>query len=192
MRQTTSSMRKRAITISVFLSFLMSACSRERPTLVTVNQGPSFALAGSGRLAQFTIYVPLRGQRIAYPDRQVASVVWQITASGGYFEGARANGLLLTYGTVPNGYGQTVPQQAAAAPQLSPGVIYSFFAETTNAPVAGGYFYLSPSGPIQTLVPDLCLKVTNGHESRVKCGTEEPYQEPIDLEGVAYRNRVQK
>jgi hypothetical protein len=175
--------RTTALLVAVSLLFVLSGC-REIPTSVKVGTGPSFSLGGSGRLATFTVYAPQSGQKIAFPDRDAASVVWQITTSKGYFKGSHVEGLQLTYGKVPDGYEQLVPSQSQAAPPLAPDIAYSFLADTTDAPIASGYFYMGKSGPIQTAIPDLCLMFVQGRKARVKCklNTAEPYQEPADLE----------
>ena len=172
-----------ALLAAMSLLSALSGC-RETPTSVKVGSGPSFALKGSGRLAIFTIYAPQSGQRIAFPHPALASAVWQIKASQGYFKGARADGLQLTYGKVPNGYQQLVPDQSQVAPLLPPGAVYSFFAETTDAPIASGYFYMDKSGPVQTEIPDPCAMLVQGHKVRANCKLDstEPYQEPADLE----------
>lgn len=164
----------------------------ERPTVVSVKAGPSFTMKGSGQLAIFTVYSPKSGNRIAYPHQDDSSVVWQIAAKNGYFKGARVGGLELTYGKVPNGYSQLVPGESQPAPTLAAGSVYSFFAETANAPVASGYFYMDSKGPIQTYVPDLCLTRKDGHEVRVKCGFagDRTYREPTNLEDVVHKNQI--
>jgi hypothetical protein len=173
------------------LLLALSGC-RETPTSVKVGDGPSFALKGSGRLAIFTIYAPQSGQRIAFPHPALASAVWQIRASEGYFKGTRVDGLQLTYGNVPSGYQQLVPGQSQVAPSLSPGAVYSFFAETTDAPIASGYFYIDKSGPVQTEIPDLCAILVEGRKVRANCklGSTEPYQEPADLEKYVREHRT--
>ena len=88
----------------------------------------------------------------------------------------------LTFGNVPEGYKQTVPSQPQGVPPLSPGFVYAFTAETTNAAGSGGFFHLGRSGLTQVDVPDLCLKLIGGRDVRVKCGSYEPYEEPADLE----------
>jgi hypothetical protein len=171
------------LVLGVCLTFV-AACDYERATSVTVRSGPSFVLSGSGHLAIFTVYSPNNGHRIASPNPDVATVVWQIKASKGYFEGTRVEHLELVYGKPQDGYNQTVPVESQA-PRLAPGTVYSFFAETTGAPAIGGFFFLGATGPIQINIPDLCLRQLNGREVSVKCGTSEPYQEPTDLEGFA-------
>jgi hypothetical protein len=175
--------RARAFLAVVSLLLVLGAC-REIPTSVKVGTGPSFSLGGSGRLATFTVYAPQSNQKIAFPDRDVASVVWQVTASKGYFKGSHVEGLQLTYNKVPAGYEQVVPSQSQAAPKLAPGTVYAFLAETTDAPIASGYFYIGESGPVETAIPDLCIMFVRGRKVRVKCklNTAEPYQEPVDLE----------
>jgi hypothetical protein len=189
-------MKRQLISPNMLLTFLAfsaiccAGCEWERPTLVSVREGPTFAFAGNGRLATFTVYAPHNGKRIASPNPDVATIIWQIKASRGYFEGARVGGLQLTYGKVPDGYEQTTPSQPQQASPPTPGVVYSFFAETTDAPGIGGFFYMSQSGLTQISVPDICLKLINGGEVAVKCGTDEPYQEPTDLEKFAQEHRV--
>jgi len=109
--------RSTAFLGAVSLLLVLSGC-REIPTSVKVGTGPSFLLGGSGRLATFTVYAPQSNQKIAFPDRDVASVVWQVTAAQGYFKGSHVKGLQLTYGKVPDGYEQIAPNQSQAAPPL--------------------------------------------------------------------------
>jgi hypothetical protein len=176
---------------AVSLLLVLSSC-REIPTSVSVGNGPSFSLGGSGRLATFTVYAPQSNQKIAFPDRDLASVVWQVTASKGYSAGSHVKGLQLTYGKVPSGYEQLTPSQSQGAPPLAPGTVYAFLAETTDAPIASGYFYIGGSGPIQTAIPDLCLMFVQGRKARVKCklNTAEPYQEPVDLERYVREHQI--
>lgn len=173
------------------LLLVLSGC-REIPTSVKVGNGPSFSLAGSGRLASFTVYAPQSGQRIAFPDHDVASVVWQVAASKGYFKGSHVKGLQLIYGKVPAGYEQVMPSQSQTAPPLASDTVYAFLAESTDAPIASGYFYMGKSGPIQTAIPDLCLMFAQGRKVRVRCklSTAEPYQEPVDLEKYVREHQI--
>jgi hypothetical protein len=167
-----------------------AACNWESPTSVRVSYGPAFIFSGSGRLASFTVYAPHTGQRIASPNPDVATVVWQIRVSKGYFEGSHVERMQLSYGKLPDGYNQGVPSQSQRAPPLASGAVYSFFAETTDAPAIGGFFYMSETRPTQINVPDFCLRLINGRDVAVKCGTNEPYQEPTDLEKFAQQHRV--
>ena|SRR5579859_3051181 len=183
--------KNRAFLISAISCLLVLSGCREVPTSVKVGTGPSFSLAGSGRLASFTIYAPQSGQRIAFPDHDVASVIWQV-ASKGYFKGSHVNGLKLNYGKIPPGYEQVVPSQSQAAPPLASGNVYAFLAESSDAPIASGYFYMSESGPVQTAIPDLCLMFLQGRKVRVKCklNSAEPYQEPVDLEKYVREHQI--
>ena len=164
----------------------------ERPTVVSVNAGPSFAFKGSGPLAIFTVYAPKAGNRIAFPHQDDSLIVWRIAAAKGYFEGTRVGGMGLTYGKVPSGYIQSVPAELRAPPVLPAGSVYSFFAETTDAPIATGYFYVGNTGPIQTAIPDLCLTRKDGHNVRVRCSFvgDRTYREPANLEDSVRRHRI--
>ncbi len=134
---------------------MLSSC-REIPTSVKVGNGPSFSFHGSGRLASFRIYGPLK----------------------------------IEYGSIPVGYTQAIPNSGTAS-ALPPGQVYYFFAETTNAPPAEGFFYLDGTTPIQIKVPGLCQSGFVGDVKALKCGTSEPYTEPSNLEQFARENRVQ-
>src|SRR5260221_10999970 len=122
---------KKSLALFLFfpLSFCLVSCSkRERSTSVIVDAGPSFTFAGSGRLGSFRVYAPPIGQRIALPDSDVASVRWQVKTSKGYFNGIEVEGFRLSYGSVPQGYTQVVPNQQQIAASLPPGAVYSFLA----------------------------------------------------------------
>jgi len=97
----------------------------------------------------------------------------------------------LLYGKVPDSYVQTVPS-TGAPPALPSGFVYYFFAETTGAPGAEGFFYMDKATPIQVNVPGLCESAFVGDVKPVKCGTSEPYVEPGDLEKFVQENRVKK
>jgi len=190
---TTRTQKLKNTLLLVFLTACLTyvaACDWEKPTSVRVSSGPSFVFSGSGRLASFTVYAPQTGQRIASPNSDVATVVWQIKASDGYFKGTHVEHMQLAYGKLPDRYNLAVPSQSQGAPPLAPGAVYSFFAETTDAPAIGGFFYMSGTGPIQIDVPDLCLRLINGREVAVRCGTSEPYQEPTDLEKFAQQHEA--
>src|SRR4029077_14072272 len=131
----------------------LSGC-REIPTSAKIDNGPSFSLHGSGKLASFRIYGPQPGHRIATPFDS-KSLVWRVEPSKGYFKGARVEQLQIKYGNVPSEYTQTVPN-SGAAPALVAGQVYYFWVETANAPPAEGFFYMDGGTPIPTKVPGLC------------------------------------
>jgi hypothetical protein len=173
-----------------FMLICCVGCEWERPTVVSVREGPIFDFSGNGRLATFTVYAPEAGRHIADPNPDVAKIIWQIKASKGYFEGTRVGGMQVSYGRLPDRYEQTIPKSPQQPPAPTPGAVYSFFAETTDAPGIGGFFYMGRTGLTQIAVPDLCLKLINGREVPVKCGTNDPYQEPADLEKFAQEHQV--
>lgn len=173
-------------------SLSLSACDLERATSVTVAPGPRFTFSGSGQLAVFTIYGPQQGERISYPDPGVSAIVWRIQSSAGYFAGQYVSRVRLTYGQVPQGYIQMVPNQEQAAPPLAAGLVYSFFAETSGAGSRDGFFYMAKDQPIQTIIPNLCLELLSGRETRVNCSDKQPYQEPLDLESIALAHRTNR
>ena len=97
----------------------------------------------------------------------------------------------LAYGDSPDGYAQTVPSNGPALP-LATGQVYAFVVETTGAQGADGFFYMDKSGPIQIKVPGLCPSAFVGDGKPLKCGTNEAFVEPKELEEFVRENRVQK
>ena len=82
-----------------------------------------------------------------------------------------------------------MPNSGPAA-ALPGGQVYYFFAETTNAPPAEGFFYLDGATPIEIKVPGLCQSGFVGDVRPLKCGTNEPYEEPKDLGELVRQNRI--
>jgi hypothetical protein len=155
-----------------------------------VQRGPTFLLSGSGRLASFRIYGPKPGRVIATPfDNKF--LVWSVQASAGYFEGRPVEALVVEIGRIPAGYTQTVPE-AGKTPRLNSGTIYYFFAETTNAPPAEGFFYLADDVPTLVVVPGLCQSSLSGDVQPVRRGTNEPYIEPLNLKQFVQENLVEQ
>jgi len=166
---------------------LLALLGCEVPTTAWIESGPTFHLGGSGRLASFTVYGPLPGHRIATPNDE-KSQVWSIQRKD-FQTSLLVERMELTYGGVPDGYIQTVPPAGRPA-ALSTGLVYYFFAETTGAPGAEGFFYMDKSGPIRIAVPGLCESGFVGDVKPLKCGTHESYSEPKDLEKFVQENRV--
>lgn len=158
----------------------------EVKTSANLGSGPSFSLDGSGHLASFTVYAPQPGHKIATPN-DAKSEVWSIRPVSG--KGEMVTRMNLLYGSVPTGYEQMVPSKGTA-PSLPPGLVYYFFAETTGAPGADGFFYMDKTTPIVLNVPGLCESAFVGDVKPVKCGTSEPYVEPKDLETFVQENRA--
>jgi hypothetical protein len=161
----------------IFLLAIFNGC--EVSTIARIHEGPTFSLDGSGHLVSFNVYGPQVGRKIATPNDS-KSLVWSINPLTGY-HGDLVARMEVIYGKVPSGYMQTTPINEAA-PMLSSGLVYHFFAETTGASGAGGYFYMDKTTPILVNVPDLCASAFIGDVKPVKCGTGEPYVEPNDLE----------
>jgi len=177
---------KRAVPVLlVLICFSMLGC--EVATSARLEPGPSFSLDGSGRLVSFHVYGPRQGHKIATPvDDQ--SLMWSIAATNDA-HGALVTGMQIAYGKVPTGYVQKFPSSGAALP-LANGQVYIFDAETTGAPGVNGFFYMDQSAPILIKVPGLCGSSSAGDVKPVKCGTNEPYVEPKDLEKFVQENRV--
>jgi hypothetical protein len=172
---------------AVSLVLCLGAC--EVATSVRMYPGPSFSLRGSGRLASFRVYEPSPGRKIATPGDQ-KSLVWQIQATEGYFKGAPVERLDISYGKIPSGYRQIVP--ATTVLPLHNGKVYYFFAETTNAPGAEGFFYFDGNTATEIDVPDLCQSAFVGDVKPLKCSNQEPYVEPNDLELFVKDHRIRK
>lgn len=181
--------RRILIFVTAVLFALFCGCS-ETKTSVQLRRGPTFSLRGSGQLASFRVYAPQRGRKIATPF-DTKSLAWSVQPSDGYFKGARIERMLFDYGKVPVGYVQTVPN-IGAAPRLASHLVYYFYAETTNAPAAEGFFYLDGDVPTDIAVPGLCQSGFSGDVKPLKCGTSDPYTEPADLEQFVEQHRISR
>jgi hypothetical protein len=178
-----SSRKAASLLLGELLLLIFVGC--EVTTSAQLRSGPTFSLDGSGHLASFTVYAPQFGRKIATPN-DARSEVWSVRRGNSVGEPvARMN---LLYGKVPSGYLQTVPS-IGSPPALTPGLVYYFFAETTGAPGAEGFFYMDRTIPIPLNVPGLCESGFMGDVKPVKCGTTEPYVEPKDLEKFVQENR---
>jgi hypothetical protein len=175
-----------ATVVCILLVLCLVAC--EVPTSARIHAGPTFSLSGSGRLASFRIYGPSPGRRIATPFDE-ESLVWRVQPIDGYFKGELVEGIEIEYGKVPRAYMQTVPSTGTAS-ALQKGQVYWFFAETTDAPGASGFFYFNGSTAIEIEVPGLCQSALIGDVKPLKCGTQEPYLEPQDLESFVQQHRL--
>jgi hypothetical protein len=160
----------------------------EVATTVRLAAGPSFSLDGSGRLVSFSVYGPRLEHRIATP-LDSKSLMWSIEPAGDSPSGALVTGMNITYGKVPDGYTQKFPSRGGTFP-LATGQVYAFIAETTGAQGVNGFVYMGQNGPIRINVPGLCESAFVGDVRPVKCGTNEPYVEPKNLEKFVQENRV--
>ena len=156
---------------------LLNFLGCEVRTSASLRTGPSFSLIGSGRLVSFRVYAPQPGHKIANPYDE-SSLIWSIEPSRGHSEGALVNHMDISYGTAPNGYTQAVPSNGTTG-SLSAGLVYYFSVETTGAPGTGDFFYMDKAAPIRIKIPDLCYA---GGMKLLRCGTNEPFREPPDLE----------
>jgi len=170
---------------AIFLLLTISSC--EISTSATLHRGPTFSLNGSGRLVSFRVSGPQIGRKIATPIDE-KSRVWSIKPITDD-RGALVGRMEIKYGAVPRGYAQTVPA-SGTAPVLRSGLVYYFFAETTGASGAEGFFYMDGTTPVPINVPGLCESAFVGDVKPVKCGTNEAYIEPKDLEQFVKEHRV--
>lgn len=167
-------------------ALLLIGC--EVNTSVTLKAGPSFSLSGTGRLVSFSVDGPRPGRKIATPfDSQ--GLMWSIEPSDPESSALVSMMDDITYGRAPKGYQQKFPIHGPALP-LDNGKVYYFFAETTGASGADGFFYMAPNGPIRIKVPGLCESSLVGDVEPVRCGTNQPYVEPPYLEKFVQENRI--
>jgi hypothetical protein len=157
-------------------------------TSVKLSGGPTFSFDGSGRLISFSVYGPRVGRKIATP-MDVKSLMWNVRPVDKFASGSLIAGVRFMYGSVPQGYAQTFPGVGPALP-LGYGQIYAFIADTTGAQGTHGFIYTGADGPILINVPNLCESSFVGDVKPVKCGTNEPFVEPINLDEFVRENRV--
>lgn len=142
-------------------------CTREKPTEVIVggDATPTFRLSGSGELGTFSVYlVP------AHPEKMETSIfaespVWSIEAQPDWLHGRHVTVIgQLTYGLTPEGY----TQRYQPLP-LIPGRTYFFACETTDAPVARGFFRVENGKTVVAQAELPCETVQNGKSVYVPC-----------------------
>ncbi len=181
-------MQLRTVRCCAFVACLLfqAGCENPTPISVKITPGPSFEISGSGELADFAVFAPSSGLKIANPFEE-KDLVWRIMSSNPR-RGTRS--FKFEYGTVPNSYGQSVPSSSKPVSPLVPGVIYAFWAKSTNVGEASGHFALGKQGVIRVAIPDLCFTSANGQLVETKCGTHEPYPQPTDVEEFARQHQL--
>ena len=156
----------RVLVSAAAISLLLTISGCEVSTSATIHRGPTFSLDGSGRLVSFRVYGPQISRKIATPNDE-KSLVWSIKPITGY-GGALVARMEVVYGAVSRGYAQAVPV-TGTAPVLRSGLVYYFFAETTGAGGAEGFFYMDGTTPVLINVPGLCESAFVGDVKPVKC-----------------------
>jgi len=182
---------RRQVWFVLAVCLVCGGCNAETPPSVHIGSGPSFELSGNGRLSSFTVFGPRAGHHLAIPNPSFASVVWEIVAPRGRFDGLRVDGFRLAFGDLPFGYDQVVPRESQARPSLPSGAVYSFSATTTASAPLRGYFYVSAGSPVLIRMPDLCVRPKDGEQQVVVCGTNQPFQEPADLDGFVRSHTIE-
>ncbi len=139
----------RRILLLLFIAALLchsSACERRTQIELEGANPLIFTISGSGSLAVLTLYGPEREQaRDPFTD---TGAVWKIAARGGYFTGKGIEKLhSVTYGVVPEGYMQLIPEGDKLPPSLVEGITYSYWFDTTDAPHGTGCFQMRDGKP---------------------------------------------
>ncbi len=126
----------RKLTLALILLTLSSACERRTAVTITGVNPPTFVLTGSGNLSEVIISKAAAEQ--TKNPRDPENTLWRITAVN--MPGQPVETLhSLTYGIVPPGYRQQIPNEDTP-PQLQPNRRYGFWFLTSDAPHASGYF----------------------------------------------------
>lgn len=121
----------------VSLLLLAMACHVDISTKVEVEGGnpPAFVLSGFSNLTRAQIFEP--GYKGSVLD--ASHVLWGVTSESS--EGSPIKELgPITYGVVPKGFKQSIPENEVAPVALSEGNRYRFYFHCTTARPAEGYF----------------------------------------------------
>jgi hypothetical protein len=136
MNQLKFGLKRCGLTPALIFLTLGSACQRKTTVTVTGSDRPTFVLAGSGNLSEVIISKPGEEQTPNPLDRE--NTLWRISAVN--MPGQPVEVLhSLTYGVVPPGYRQQIPDEGAPT-QLQANKRYGFLFVTSDAPHAAGYF----------------------------------------------------
>ena len=132
---------------------------------MTAGSTPTFSISGSGELGTFSVdLVPTT------PEKAAKSIfdqtpVWEIVAQPNWLSGRNIEAMgQLTYGVTPSGYSQKISPQP-----LIPGRTYFFACESTDAPVARGFFRIENGKAIPTEVNLPCQTMRDGKSITVPC-----------------------
>jgi len=132
-RKTTSSVI--GLIMSLMILVTLTGCERSMTVTMDGANPPTFKLSGSGRLIFFTVFEPVQG-RPSIDDPKM----WEIRPID--------NNLIselpaITYGVVPKGFRQTIPN-TGAPPTLVEGKVYE----------AGGPAFNADGGSISFAIKD--------------------------------------
>src|ERR1700690_4230209 len=148
-------------------TLLITACDREVPTHVKVEGGttPIFDLSGSGELGTFVIYaVPSSPEKMDKPIFDQPPV-WSIVAQPDWLHGRPLEQIAkLTYGIAPPGYSHAHQPEPIIAGQT-----YFFDCETTDAPIASGFFRVENGKTVSAEADLPCLTMRNGKWVTTPC-----------------------
>jgi|SRR6266436_822504 len=155
------------LSLALLGTWINLGCSRERATHVTVGGGetPTFVLSGGGELGTFTVYlVPLSPEKMEKPIFDEPPV-WSIVAQPDWLHGRPIKKIgKLMYGMAPSGYSQGHQPQP-----IIPGRTYFFDCETTDAPIARGFFRVENMKTVQVDANLPCLKTRDGKWVTTPC-----------------------
>lgn len=128
-------MRKLACCLAALI--LVIACDPDLSTKVTMEGGnpPAFVLSGFSNVSQALILEP--GYRGSVLD--TSHVLWGIRSESPDGRPIKDLGPI-TYGVVPQGFKQSIPENEVAPVALSEGSRYRFYFHCTQARPAEGYF----------------------------------------------------
>jgi hypothetical protein len=131
-------MRNHFIRISLLLIIVPLALSCEIDTKLRVTGGnpPDFEMTGNGNLTSIRV----RGHKTQRNAFGEDALLYWVIESGGWGRDVGRIGSV-TYGKVPDGYGQKYPE-SGAAPILDEGEHYYVRVTTSNANGDDGYFMI--------------------------------------------------
>jgi hypothetical protein len=138
----------------------IAGCNSERPTRVTLDGDttPIFSLSGSGELGTFLVYLVPPSPETMTSSINDETPAWRLAAQPDWLHGRHVEEIgQLTYGVIPQGYAQPNAPQA-----LIPGRIYFFECETTDAPVARGFFKIENGRTVPAHANLPCMTLRDG------------------------------
>lgn len=153
------------------LLIVLSLSCGERRTEVRLEgtNPPVFVMSGSGNLVEFRVTTRIDDN--ALPLSKRSKVIWRIVPKTRDGERVERIGSI-TYGVVPAGYKQAVPDNGESPPLLAPGKYYAYALETINAPHASGYFEIRNGKAEKVYGVGHCYGLEGGKEIEVPCNDQ--------------------
>ena len=149
-------------------ALLFCSCERAMQARVEGGNPPVFTIwSGTGKFWMISITEYLNDKSLKPSQRD--HEIWRVDADNPASASYPSTIGKITYGVVPHGYHQSVPNNGAP-PALVPGKYYSYFIASENAMPARGDFEIRNGNAVVANIQRPCSRFEpNGNEIEIPC-----------------------